>query len=118
MYLMQSLPADEHVALSQYPRPGMLPTKHPNSDKPKLRNIKIMGYSLRTDIYRYTMWVRFHAQNFSRGKRISIDSINNHINYILNITPFRLARCVWRGVVRPPPGFGRGIEPGAPAAVR
>ncbi|KAH8252178.1 hypothetical protein KR026_010524 [Drosophila bipectinata] len=57
---------DEHVALSQYPRPGMLPTKHPNSDKPKLRNIKIMGYSLRTDLYRYTLWVRFHAQNFSR----------------------------------------------------
>ncbi|KAH8239781.1 hypothetical protein KR032_007786 [Drosophila birchii] len=60
------LPADDHVALSQYPRPGMLPTKHPNSDKPKLRNIKIMGYSLRTDLYRYTLWVRFHAQNFSR----------------------------------------------------
>jgi len=56
------------VALSQYPRPGMQPTKHPNSDKPKLRNIKIMGYSLRTDIYRYTLWVRFHAQNFSRGE--------------------------------------------------
>ncbi|XP_017058050.1 iduronate 2-sulfatase [Drosophila ficusphila] len=58
--------AEEHVALSQYPRPGMLPTKHPNSDKPKLRNIKIMGYSLRTDVYRYTLWVRFHSQNFSR----------------------------------------------------
>ncbi|KAH8300362.1 hypothetical protein KR018_000005 [Drosophila ironensis] len=58
--------ADEHVALSQYPRPGMLPTKHPNSDKPKLRNIKIMGYSLRTDLYRYTLWVRFHVQNFTR----------------------------------------------------
>jgi len=27
-----------------------------------------MGYSLRTDIYRYTLWVRFHAQNFSRGE--------------------------------------------------
>lgn len=54
--------------MSQYPRPGMLPTKHPNSDKPKLRNIKIMGYSLRTDFYRYTLWVRFHAHNFSRGE--------------------------------------------------
>ncbi|EDV90423.1 GH23326 [Drosophila grimshawi] len=57
---------EEHVALSQYPRPGMLPTKHPNSDKPKLRNIKIMGYSLRTNLYRYTLWVRFHANNFSQ----------------------------------------------------
>ncbi|ALC42303.1 CG12014, partial [Drosophila busckii] len=59
-------PAFSHVALSQYPRPGMLPTKFPNSDKPKLRNIKIMGYSLRTDVYRYTLWVRFHAHNFSQ----------------------------------------------------
>ena len=58
----------EYFALSQYPRPGMLPTKHPNSDKPKLKNIKIMGYSLRTNHYRYTLWVRFYAQNFSRGK--------------------------------------------------
>ncbi|KAL7734672.1 hypothetical protein ACLKA6_010969 [Drosophila palustris] len=58
--------AEDYVALSQYPRPGMLPTKHPNSDKPKLRNIKIMGYSLRTDFYRYTLWVRFHAHDFSR----------------------------------------------------
>ncbi|XP_002068517.3 iduronate 2-sulfatase [Drosophila willistoni] len=57
---------ENYVALSQYPRPGMLPTKHPNSDKPKLRNIKIMGYSLRTDLYRYTLWIRFHAHNFSR----------------------------------------------------
>lgn len=58
--------AEDYVAFSQYPRPGMMPTKHPNSDKPKLRNIKIMGYSLRTDFYRYTLWVRFHANNFSR----------------------------------------------------
>ncbi|XP_037940632.1 iduronate 2-sulfatase-like [Teleopsis dalmanni] len=57
---------EEHVALSQYPRPGTQPTKHPNSDKPKLKNIKVMGYSMRTENYRYTLWVRFHAQNFSR----------------------------------------------------
>ncbi|XP_036336327.1 iduronate 2-sulfatase [Rhagoletis pomonella] len=57
---------EEHVAFSQYPRPGIEPTKHPNSDKPKLLNIKVMGYSMRTTIFRYTLWVRFHAQNFSR----------------------------------------------------
>ncbi|KAM7357768.1 iduronate 2-sulfatase isoform 2-T3 [Cochliomyia hominivorax] len=56
----------EYFALSQYPRPGMQPTKHPNSDKPKLKNIKIMGYSLRTNHYRYTLWVRFFPQNFTR----------------------------------------------------
>lgn len=63
--------AEQHIALSQYPRPGMHPTKHPNSDKPKLRNIKIMGYSLRSDFYRYTLWVRFHPHNFSRGEHHS-----------------------------------------------
>ncbi|XP_054733208.1 iduronate 2-sulfatase isoform X1 [Anastrepha obliqua] len=57
---------DEYVALSQYPRPGIEPSKHPNSDKPKLLNIKVMGYSMRTTSYRYTLWVRFHSQNFSR----------------------------------------------------
>ncbi|XP_067642446.1 iduronate 2-sulfatase [Eurosta solidaginis] len=57
---------DEYLALSQYPRPGLEPTKHPNSDKPKLLNIKVMGYSLRTTTFRYTLWVRFHAKNFSR----------------------------------------------------
>ncbi|XP_037819307.1 iduronate 2-sulfatase [Lucilia sericata] len=56
----------EYFALSQYPRPGMQPTKHPNSDKPKLKNIKIMGYSLRTNHYRYTLWVQFYPHNFTR----------------------------------------------------
>uniref|UniRef100_A0A1A9Z969 Sulfatase N-terminal domain-containing protein n=1 Tax=Glossina pallidipes TaxID=7398 RepID=A0A1A9Z969_GLOPL len=65
--LLQGNDTKKHyIALSQYPRPGVLPTKHPNSDKPKLRNIKIMGYSLRTNYYRYTIWVRFHPNNFSR----------------------------------------------------
>lgn len=60
-------PISELYALSQYPRPGKLPTKHPNSDKPKLKNIQIMGYSLRSDVYRYTLWVEFNPQNFSKG---------------------------------------------------
>ncbi|KAH8397363.1 hypothetical protein KR222_000117, partial [Zaprionus bogoriensis] len=65
--LLQGEREQQHyVAFSQYPRPGVLPTRHPNSDKPKLRNIKIMGYSRRDDLYRYTLWVRFHAHNFSR----------------------------------------------------
>uniref|UniRef100_A0A1A9WG07 Sulfatase N-terminal domain-containing protein n=1 Tax=Glossina brevipalpis TaxID=37001 RepID=A0A1A9WG07_9MUSC len=60
----------QYIALSQYPRPGMLPTKHPNSDKPRLRNIRIMGYSMRTNYYRYTIWVRYHPGNFSCGKSL------------------------------------------------
>jgi hypothetical protein len=28
---------------SQYPRPGVFPTLKPNSDKPRLKQIKVMG---------------------------------------------------------------------------
>lgn len=44
---------------SQYPRPGVFPTLHPNSDKPRLKQIKVMGYSLRTTVFRYTEWILF-----------------------------------------------------------
>lgn len=37
-------------ALSQYPRPGLFPTRHPNSDEPKLIEIKIMGYSVSAEL--------------------------------------------------------------------
>ncbi|EZA50942.1 Iduronate 2-sulfatase [Ooceraea biroi] len=47
------------AAFSQYPRPGIQPTLHPNSDKPHLRETKIMGYTLKTNNYRYTAWVPF-----------------------------------------------------------
>ncbi|KAJ8724811.1 hypothetical protein PYW07_015769 [Mythimna separata] len=40
----------KYVAISQYPRPSVYPQK--NSDKPRLKNIKIMGYSIRTKRYR------------------------------------------------------------------
>lgn len=46
-------------AFSQYPRPGTYPTIKPNSDEPRLRDIKIMGYSLRTPQHHYIQWVRF-----------------------------------------------------------
>jgi len=42
------------AAFSQYPRPGGIPT---------LGNIRQMGYSMRTDRYRYTEW-----RNFKTGK--------------------------------------------------
>lgn len=56
--------AAESFALSQYPRPGTYPTKKPNSDKPKLKEIKIMGYSVRTSRFRYTEWVEFNHSTF------------------------------------------------------
>ena len=50
------------AAFSQYPRPTDEPQL--NSDQPKLADIKIMGYSIRTANYRYTEWVRFNHTCF------------------------------------------------------
>ncbi|XP_045203887.2 iduronate 2-sulfatase-like isoform X2 [Mercenaria mercenaria] len=53
---------EKKAAFSQYPRPSDLPIE--NSDKPKLRDISIMGYSMRTNDYRYTEWVTFNHTTF------------------------------------------------------
>lgn len=52
----------EAIAYSQYPRPADYPQW--NSDKPNLKDIKVMGYSIRTVDYRYTVWVSFDPRNF------------------------------------------------------
>ncbi|XP_040484129.1 iduronate 2-sulfatase isoform X2 [Ursus maritimus] len=52
----------ESIAYSQYPRPADSPQW--NSDKPSLKDIKIMGYSIRTIDYRYTVWVDFNPHEF------------------------------------------------------
>ncbi|XP_011298060.1 iduronate 2-sulfatase [Fopius arisanus] len=49
----------KRAAFSQYPRPGAIPTWSPNSDKPRLHQITIMGYTLRTKSHRYTAWIKF-----------------------------------------------------------
>ncbi|XP_039443397.1 iduronate 2-sulfatase [Culex pipiens pallens] len=53
-------------AFSQYPRPGTYPTVYPNSDKPKLYQIQIMGYTMRTERFRYTAWIGFDPATFKR----------------------------------------------------
>lgn len=52
------------MAFSQYPRPGLYPTMKPNSDRPKLSQIQIMGYTVRLQRFRYTMWVKFNSSQF------------------------------------------------------
>ncbi|XP_041497126.1 iduronate 2-sulfatase-like [Microtus oregoni] len=52
----------ESIAYSLYPRPADSPQW--NSDKPSLKDIKIMGYSIRTIDYRYTVWVGFNPAEF------------------------------------------------------
>ncbi|KAG7278913.1 hypothetical protein CRUP_024922 [Coryphaenoides rupestris] len=53
---------DEDIAFSQYPRPADVPQV--NSDIPFLRDIKVMGYSLRSWDYRYTLWLGFDPNTF------------------------------------------------------
>eukprot|EP00066_Takifugu_rubripes_P005812 XP_003970139.1 PREDICTED: iduronate 2-sulfatase [Takifugu rubripes] len=52
----------EHVAFSQYPRPADSPQE--NSDLPDLKDIKIMGYSVRSWNYRFTLWLGFNPTTF------------------------------------------------------
>lgn len=79
---------NHHVAISQYPRPGTFPTQFPDSDKPRLKYIKIMGYSLRTIRFRYTIWLEFNSKTFKRSKfkhtqrEIEIDWQFRNVNVI------------------------------------
>uniref|UniRef100_A0A6Q2XF99 Iduronate 2-sulfatase n=1 Tax=Esox lucius TaxID=8010 RepID=A0A6Q2XF99_ESOLU len=52
----------EAVACSQYPRPSDTPQE--NSDLPDLKDIRVMGYSLRSWDYRFTLWVGFDPASF------------------------------------------------------
>nr|XP_023675691.1 iduronate 2-sulfatase [Paramormyrops kingsleyae] len=66
--LVPSLRAPEHridteaIAYSQYPRPSDEPRD--DSDLPSLPDIRIMGYSVRSWDYRYTLWVTFDPTHF------------------------------------------------------
>jgi len=51
------------AVFSQYPRPSVYPQQ--NTDLPSLKDIKIMGYSMRTRKYRYTEWVNFDPKTFT-----------------------------------------------------
>nr|CAI5843202.1 unnamed protein product [Callosobruchus analis] len=68
------------AVFTQYPRPGIQPTLHPNSDKPRLKEIKIMGYSIRTNTFRYTEWVKFDPHSFQPNwKKVYAKELYNHI---------------------------------------
>ncbi|KAM9834385.1 iduronate 2-sulfatase [Syngnathus typhle] len=52
----------DSVAFSQYPRPADTPQE--NSDLPDLKDIKVMGYSVRTYNFRFTMWLGFDPKTY------------------------------------------------------
>ncbi|XP_060602272.1 iduronate 2-sulfatase-like [Ruditapes philippinarum] len=69
----------KQAVFSQYPRPSDLPLE--NSDKPKLRDIKIMGYSMRTKEYRYTEWVSFNHKTFKMDwTQVHARELYSHMN--------------------------------------
>lgn len=71
---------EKSAVFTQYPRPGIFPTENPNSDKPRLKDIKIMGYSIRTKRYRYTEWVGFDATRFKiNWKKIYGRELYDHL---------------------------------------
>lgn len=49
-------------AFSQYPRPSLKPQN--NSDQPKLEDIRVMGYSMKSVSLRFTQWVAFDPNTF------------------------------------------------------
>ncbi|KAH9507789.1 hypothetical protein Btru_052863 [Bulinus truncatus] len=51
------------AVFSQYPRPSVLPRQ--DSDKPHLKDIRIMGYSMWTSDFHYTEWVGFIPTNYT-----------------------------------------------------
>lgn len=50
------------ATFSQYPRPSTTPQQ--NSDMPDLKDIKYMGYSIRTFRFRYTEWLGFNHSSY------------------------------------------------------
>lgn len=65
--LRKRSPSKDYTAFSQYPRPGLIPTDNPNSDEPRLKDIQVMGYTIRTKQFRYTAWIPFDHVSFLGG---------------------------------------------------
>lgn len=61
-----SEPPNATVAFSQCPRPSNYPQA--DSDRPRLDQIKIMGYTMRTSEFRYTSWIGFDHKTFRRSE--------------------------------------------------
>ncbi|CAD1479234.1 unnamed protein product [Heterotrigona itama] len=69
------------AAFGQYPRPSIEPSIHPNSDEPCLKEIKAMGYTLRTNKYRYTAWLSFDSKSkLSNWSNIIAEELYDHNN--------------------------------------
>lgn len=71
----------KEAAFGQYPRPSIKPSIHPNSDEPRLKEIKAMGYTIRTNKYRYTAWLSFKSETkLPDWNDIIAEELYNHSN--------------------------------------
>lgn len=90
----------ELVAVSQYPRPSTFPSEYPNSDQPKEKQIKIMGYTIRNSQFRYTAWIEFDAKTFKKSKRWLWQLLRFEFWLITQPLLYRLVNYLCRGAVR------------------
>uniref|UniRef100_A0A8C3AB85 Iduronate 2-sulfatase n=1 Tax=Cyclopterus lumpus TaxID=8103 RepID=A0A8C3AB85_CYCLU len=71
----------EAMSFSQYPRPADTPQV--NSDLPDLKDITVMGYSLRCWDYRYTLWLGFNPKTF----QVNVSDVHGGELYMLTDDP-------------------------------
>ena len=70
-------PWPRRAAFSQYPRPSVRPRS--DSDQPALRDIRVMGYSVRAGRLRYTEWVEYEpTQLRPRWDRLFARELYDH----------------------------------------
>ncbi|KAM6980829.1 iduronate 2-sulfatase [Aplochiton taeniatus] len=72
---------EEAIAFSQYPRPADTPQV--NSDLPDLKDIRVMGYSLRTWDYRYTLWLGFDPSTY----QVNVSEVHGGELYMMETDP-------------------------------
>ncbi|KAF2364067.1 Sulfatase N-terminal [Trinorchestia longiramus] len=69
------------LAISQYPRPSFCPSRDPDSDQPRLKDIHIMGYSLLSRCYRYTLWVTYNSTSqTSNFDEVLAEELYDHLH--------------------------------------
>ncbi|CAL1283124.1 unnamed protein product [Larinioides sclopetarius] len=104
------------ATFSQYPRPSLSPKN--NSDQPELKDIRYMGYSIRTARFRYTEWVKFDKDKFKPDwpviisrelydhkqdprEMINVSDLDEYANMVIELS--RKIKKGWRHAM--PPGL-------------
>ena len=62
---LKKRPKWKSFVFSQYPRPSLQPQQ--NSDQPILKDIKIMGYTMKGHYLRYTEWIAFDSKTLTQN---------------------------------------------------